>query len=121
LRATEKGVVVSRPTTEARYDAILDLNGTLKRVQIKFAGTETKPSTGSIVIRLQKKTNTHNAKPKNYTLKEIDAVLAYIPLLDKVVWLGPEIFHNKSCVCIRIVPARNNQQKNILNLSEVVW
>ncbi|MDM8559499.1 group I intron-associated PD-(D/E)XK endonuclease [Thiotrichales bacterium HSG14] len=121
LRATEKGVTVSRPTTDARYDAILDLNGILKRVQIKYAGTETTNSTGSIVIRLQKKTKTKNAKVKNYTLHEIDAVLAYLPSVDEVVWLEPEFFHNKSCVCIRIVPAKNGQEKNILNLSEVIW
>src|SRR3990172_1003729 len=44
IRALEKGMILSRPTTETRYDAILDDGGKLLRVQVKYGDCQSASS-----------------------------------------------------------------------------
>ena len=52
MRATEKGIISSEPRVPCRYDRILDINGELKRVQIKYAGQSSTRSDGVAVSKI---------------------------------------------------------------------
>ena len=113
-KAAEKGWAVSIPVNTARYDLILDAGDKLFRAQVKYAGGGSK----SIA-----KFNFGNGSsgPQCYTKDEIDVVLVYLPQLDDVVWLGPELFHNKYGLHIRLEPAKNNQSKGIFLAEDHLW
>lgn len=114
LRAAEKGFILSRPTTLARYDAVLDDGKSLLRVQIKYAGTESTKSKGSVVVGLSR-------RGEAYTPDEVDGLLVYIPKFDKIVFLPPSRFCGKKNLCIRYEPTLNNQAARLLHLSDLLW
>jgi hypothetical protein len=121
LRAVEKGLIISRPTTLARYDAILDDGIHLLRVQIKYAGGMFL-SSGSARVPLKRKNScSRNAKCRLYENGQIDGILAYIPSAEKIVWLNPDDFIGKTEVSIRLRPSRNNQVKGIIFLENRIW
>lgn len=117
-RALDKGWIASKPLREGtRYDLILDDGGKLYRVQVKYADglkdgvvriVLTKQSAGCKRIRL-------------YCENEIDAILAYLPKIDKVVWFGPDVFSNKGCIFARFEPAKNGQTKGLLLANDYIW
>jgi len=115
-----KGAIVSRPALETRYDRIIDWNGKLNRVQIKYASGKTR-SSGAVAVKLD--SNRFNPKKKKhlYDLSEIDAVLAYIPQLDKVCWFGPKFFVGKTSIIVRIAATKNNQKKNCIMADKHFW
>jgi hypothetical protein len=117
LRALEKGVVVSKPTVESRYDLILDFNGKLFRAQVKYAGDELG---GAVQLDLRKETR-NNGKKKVYLATEIDAVLVYIPQIDAVLWLPPDKFHGKQSINIRFNPCKNHQKSGISLANDLRW
>ena len=118
LRAAEKGAIVSVPTTpDARYDLIVDWLGRLYRAQVKYAGGISAKCQGVSIVGLTK----GERGEKRYSSDEIDVLLVYLPCADQVCWLGPEIFHGKTAVQIRHLPAKNNQIKGCVLLAEHIW
>jgi len=119
LRAAEKGMVVLLPTTEARYDLVLDDGSRLYRGQVKYAGWERKAQ-GSVHLDLRKQTRNRGAA-RAYSKDEVDVLLVYIPQIEKVLWVGPEIFHDTKTVTFRFDRSKNGQTKRIRLASDFIW
>lgn len=116
--ATEKGYLVSLPTVEARYDLIIDTGDKLYRAQIKYVdGTA---NSGSAQLDLRKETR-NNGKKRIYTSDEIDCILAYIPKVDKVCWIGPNLFEGKKKLNLRYAPSKSNSEKNYHFVDKLEW
>src|SRR5437868_418623 len=118
LRALDKGADIYVPTTEhSRYDMVVDWCGKLYRAQIKYAGGVSQKCQGVAVVSLTK--GDHGER--KYTSDEIDALLVYLPAVDKICWFGPEVFHGKSQMYIRYEASRNNQRKGCIHVEDYVW
>jgi hypothetical protein len=120
LRATELGAVVSKPTTEVRYDLIVDLGGKLDRVQVKYAGGRTPGASGSVSVALRTYTGNKN-KFKTYQDGEVDYLLIYIPKVDRIVKLLPPLFVGKPSISIRLEPTRSGQRKGLTLAADHYW
>jgi hypothetical protein len=122
IRAMAKGLTVSKPTVECRYDLILDDGSRLYRAQVKYAdGKPTSSSQGAVSVGLRKWRDRGRAVLPCYTADEIDLLLVYVPKIDKVLCFGPEVFDGRTQMQIRIAAARNNQVRNCLIADEYVW
>jgi hypothetical protein len=122
LRAIEKGVGVSRPIVECRYDLVVDDGLKLYRTQVKYAGgSSPKQCQGAISVGLRKWRNDGRAIIPCYTAKEIDLLLVYVQRIDRILWLGPEVFDGRGRLQIRLEPPRNNQVKGCLMAADYLW
>ena len=117
LRAAELGAVVSIPTTEVRYDAVVDWAGRLYKAQIKYAGAIYPFCSGVIFLNLCK----GDKIKKQYLDTEVDVVLVYLPTSDSVYWFGPEVFHGKHNLSIRMEPTKSGQSKGCLMAANHIW
>lgn len=79
-RAISIGAHVFLPTREGLpFDCVVEWEGTLRRVQVKFsAGCDFR--SGAPVIR-------SSSNGKKYRVGEVDAFAVYLPLEDEVVWI----------------------------------
>jgi hypothetical protein len=114
LRAFELGALVCQPPIQARYDLVIDYEGRLYRAQVKYVDARTQHSQGAIFVDLRK-------RKRCYTRDEIDVVLVYVPQIDKICWLGPEVFHNKPAFHLRLLPTKNKQVKGCLMAVDYIW
>lgn len=114
-RAAEKGVIVSKPTVDARYDLIVDEASRLLRAQVKWGGRKGSNATGSVAIDFRK------GKQRFYTLDEIDIMLIWIVPADVVVRLRPEHFHGKSAIMIRYAPQKRACAARVWMVEDLVW
>ena len=119
LRAYEKGAIVSKPSIECRYDRVIDIDGRLYRTQIKYANGKSSHAEGAVTARLLG--TTRNGKKLYYSDLEIDALLVYIPKIDKICWFDKKIFTGKGILNIRIQPTKNCQVKGCLMANEYFW
>ncbi len=119
-RAHELGYVVSKPTiAEVRYDYILDDGQRLYRVQVKYGDGKSSKSEGAAVIHLERFGRC--GAMETYKKEELDAIVAYIPKVDKLVWLPSEDYAEKNTVSIRVAPCKNCQTANVTRLEDYVW
>lgn len=120
-RALEKGGVVSRPTTDVRYDRILDLDGKLYRVQIKHTGYEATKADGAYVVNLKTSRNgrvTH----RSYDREEIEAVVAYIVPQDALVWIPVDLLEGRSTVTLRVrTPKPGGNHTRVKLVTDFLW
>jgi hypothetical protein len=111
LRALEKGYIVSKPVAPCRYDLILD-DGRLWRLQVKYAdGKAGRESTGSVAVSFRTWDHTCNSKrgkSNTYSADEIDVIVAYLPKVDKLVWIPAWKFLNQQMIAIRYMPPKSN-------------
>jgi PD-(D/E)XK endonuclease len=114
IEARMKGAVVLVPTTPERYDLVLHHQGQYYRAQVKYADADVPNSQGSVRVDLKR-------RGRVYTEDEIDILLVYIPRIDKVCWLRPSAFHNKTAVCLRLQPANNGQKSGCWMADECIW
>ncbi len=122
IRAAELGIVVLKPTTShRRYDLVLDCGDRFHRAQVKWAGSRSVKAASSFLLDLRKVTRGGKRSKLFYSQNEVDVVLVYLPNLDKVIWLGPEIFHGRETLTIRTAPAKNNQTRNCLFAADHLW
>lgn len=119
LRAAEKGVILSKPVVDSRYDFILDDGQKLERVQVKYANGKAPHSQGSVKINL--KSWEGRKLRRRYCAAEVDALLVYLPQMDEVLRFEADIFCERACFTVRIKPAKNGQIKGILNAKDFVW
>jgi hypothetical protein len=120
-RALEKNWDVCFPTVERRYDAILvDEDGKCFRVQTKYVDAQSTSADGSVHVDFRKQT-WNNGHTKIYSKMEVDAIIAYIPSAQQLVWLGPKVFHQKKSINLRYQPPKNNQRKRIRMVSDYAW
>ena len=120
IRALQVGAFVSKPIFEgARYDYIIERDGKLYRAQVKYADGKPHGATGAVYLNLRKQIK----KDKNcpYNESEVDALVVYVPKIDKVCWFGPEVFCGKQGLSIRISPAKNGQIKGCLAAEDYLW
>lgn len=121
IRALEKDFIVCYPKVEARFDMILvSSEGKCYRCQIKYLDQENRASQNSLYLDLRKETR-NNGKKKTYSLEEIDVVLAYVPRIEKIIWVGPELFHNTQSITFRLRPPKNNQKSKIRMINDFIW
>jgi hypothetical protein len=119
-RAIERGMVISKPTTDARYDLVLDDGSKLNRVQVKFGGGKSSHSEGVATVALRTYVG-NKYKFKTYREGEVDLLLVYLPQIDKVVAFKPEEFEDKAMLYVRLTPAKNNVKRGILMAEEHLW
>jgi len=117
LRAIQDNIAVSRPVLEGgRYDLVLDF-GDLKKTQVKYAG-----SAKNGVIRVPTaSTDSRGKKGKVYTKSEVDLIVAYSPVTDKIYKLPAELWRGKRAVHLRYKPAKNNQKIGCIPANEWEW
>jgi hypothetical protein len=121
-RAIEKGVYVFKPVFECRFDFVLDDGLKLYRAQVKYAGgSSPRQCQGVVPVGLSKWRNDGRAIIPCYTEAEIDLLLVYVRKIDKILWIGPEVFDGRTKLYIRIEPTRNNQSKGCLMAADYVW
>jgi hypothetical protein len=119
LRAAEKGVTLSKPLIDARYDFILDDGQKLERIQVKYASGKAPHSQGSIKVNL--KSWEGRKLRRRYNVNEVDALLVYVPQLDKVLRFEANFFCERSSFTLRVEPSRNGQTKGVINARDFVW
>jgi hypothetical protein len=119
LRALELGYIPSRPLYDTRYDLLIDDFQKILRVQVKYADGKTLKSSGAVRVKLDYETRTR--KVYTYQLNEVDALIVYIPKIDRLVYLPPEKFVGKRALNIRIEKSKNNQQSKILFAEDYFW
>ena len=120
IRALQLGAFVSKPIFEgARYDYIIERDGKLYRAQVKYVDGKNKTADGVVVVNLRKQIK----KDKNcpYNESEVDALVVYMPKIEKVCWFGQEVFCGKQSLSIRISPTKNGQIKGCLAAEEYLW
>jgi hypothetical protein len=116
-RALEKRLIPSKPQAECIYDRILD-DGRLLKVQVKYANGRSSHSNGVVVCNLA---CTKGRKRGVYTTKDIDFVVAYIPVVDCLVWLPPSVWEGKKAINLRYQDAKNCQHKKCLMVKDYLW
>lgn len=114
LRAAELGYTVCLPTTEVRYDLILERDGICLRAQVKYADGQPGHASGSIRLALYR-------RGKLYTGTEIDVILVYLPRLDRICYFEASRFHAKNILQIRFVPTKSGQKLGCLIAQEYFW
>ena len=118
-RCLELGWSVCIPTVEERFDVVLvDCSGKCHKVQVKYAGQS--ENDGSILVDFRKQTR-NNGNTKVYTSGEIAAIVVYLGLIGKLVWLGPEKFNGRKTMTMRFSPSKNNQSKSVNLVDDLIW
>ena len=104
----ERNYNVSIPFSEdSRYDLIVDRNGNLERMQVKYVESDGV----SIKVRCY---NDNNRNVKYYTSKSIDWLAAYDKTTDKCYYIhSSEINKGRTEFTLRLEPPLNNQIKGI--------
>jgi PD-(D/E)XK nuclease superfamily protein len=120
IRALQLGAAVSKPIFEgARYDYIIEREGKLYRAQVKYADGKPSRTTGAVYLNLRKQIKKNKNCP--YNDSEIDALVVYVPKIDKICWFGPEIFSGKQNLSIRIAPTKSGRIKGCLAADDYLW
>jgi hypothetical protein len=89
---------------------------------VKYAGAKApKQASGVIPVGLKKWRTDGRPPIWHYTAAEVDAILVYVPAIDKVLWFGPEVFEKRTMLHLRIAPSRNGQKKGCLLAADYVW
>ena len=119
LRAFELGFLPSRPLFDARYDLIIDDGKKLSRLQIKYADGKPTNTNGAVVVKLEyidRKNQTYT-----YQSNEVDALVVYIPKIDKLCFFPKKVFVGKRKLNIRIALTKNGQKKGIIAAKDYYW
>lgn len=119
LRAFELGYIPSRPLYDSRYDLIIDNHDKLIRVQVKYGNGKSSNSQGVIVVKL----DYENRSKEHFEYKstEVDALVVYIPVIDKLCYFPLEIFEGKRKLTIRLEKPKINQTKGIIFAKDYYW
>jgi hypothetical protein len=119
-RALELGVVYCRPSVEGlRYDCVLDIEGKLYRAQIKYCDCKSVNASGALQLRLRSQEGQGAARC--YTADEVDALLVYLPCVDRVCFFPQEVFCGRTGLSIRLEPSRNGQSKGCVPAEKFFW
>ena len=108
--AAKLGIPVLRPTTDERYDIVLDLRGRFVRVQCKWAALQ-----GEVVVfrcRSCRRAR-EGLRHRSYSSGEIDAFAAYCADLDRSFYVPMNVARSRLAIQLRISPARNNQRLGV--------
>jgi len=120
IRAFELGFVPCRPLFDNRYDMIVDDGEKLWRVQVKYANGKPSNTDGSVVVKLAYETRQRRCI-YTYSDTEVDALVVYIPKIDRLCWFPCSVFVGKKVLCVRIEPPLNRQKSRIYLASDYYW
>jgi hypothetical protein len=81
---------------------------------VKYSNGKSQHSQGAIRLDLRR-------RKRCYTKEEIDVLLVYVPKTEKVYWFGPEYFHQRAALQLRIARTRNGQKKGCLMAESFIW
>lgn len=95
LEAQRRNYIVSVPTTEERYDCILDDGHKLYKAQVKYNNEKDK---NNLRLTLARK----HLNQKCYMATEVDIIFVYIPAVDEILAFLPEEFNGKNHIYINI-------------------
>lgn len=119
IRAFEKGFLPSRPLYDARYDLIIDKEGKLERIQVKYANGKPTNTDGAVVVKLEYVDRIRNSY--TYRNEEVDALIVYIPRLDRLCYLPKKVFLGKKKISLRVSPPKNRQKVGIIAAADYYW
>ncbi len=119
IRAFELGYIPSRPLYDARYDLIIDDSKSLQRVQVKYANGSPKNTSGVVIVKLEYEDRQKMAH--TYRKEEVDALVVYIPKIDKLCYFPPKMFLGKRKLSVRIEKAKTNHKKRIIYANDYIW
>lgn len=119
IRAFELGYLPSRPLYDARYDLIIDDSKTLQRIQVKYANGHHKNTSGVVIVKLEYEDR--QKKAHTYQKEEVDALVVYIPKINKLCYFPPERFMGKRKLSIRLEKAKTNHKKRIIYAKDYFW
>ena len=109
----ELGIPVSLPFGDnQRYDMIIDVNGQLKRIQVKYSSFS--ENQGSIIFKISSSTNHTTNKHCDTYENNVDGFLLYNSLNDEIYYLPIEIDQGRKTITLRMEPSKNGQTKNCL-------
>lgn len=108
LESRIKGYNVAKVThQDCPYDYIIERNGNLERVQVKFREIDTDDT-----IKIALTARSYNNR-RNYTPENIDYFAVYIGDLDRIVYIPIADFFGKADIRLKNNPPKNNQVKNV--------
>ena len=113
LRAFELGFLPSRPLFDSRYDLIVDNFKTLCRIQVKYANG--KPSHGQGVVVVKLDYEDRQKKFFTYQKQEVDALVVYIPKIDRLCFFPSKLFIGKRKLYIRLQKTKTKQIKRVIS------
>ena len=119
-RSVEREIVTSKPIFDCPYDRIVDYEGKLHRVQVKYTDSGSRNASGSVVANIRKTGSDRNRSTK-YMESEIDAIVVYVAKIDAICWFPKEIWVGKSALTIRLEETKNGQTKGCLMAKDYVW
>ena len=118
--AIELGLIPNRPSIDCRYDIIIDDGKRLWRVQVKYANGVSSHTSGSVVAKLAYETRQRRST-YTYNESEVDALIVYIPKIDKLCWFPCQAFVGKKVFSIRLDPPLNGQKTKIYYAHDYFW
>ena len=118
--ALERGGIVSIPALDARYDRIMDMQGQLYRVQVKYCDRAVSGCTGSVLVDLASY-GSGRLLSNSYSSADVDAIVVYLPSVDALCWLDPDDFHGKSTLTLRTAPPKNGQRAGVRLYTDYLW
>ena len=119
LRASQKGYIISKPLNDsARYDLVIDVDGVLKKAQVKYGDGKSTNANGVIRVGLEKR---YGNSTLVYTDKDVDLLLVYMPTTDTICAFSPDLFAGKKNLYIRYQPAKNKQSRNCIFAADYLW
>ena len=102
LKFIERGYFVSKPLTDhAPYDLVVEIEGKLKKVQVKARTAR------NGVVTLQKYTSN-----REYSSGDFDLLALYCIDIDSIALIDWKDIKTKD-FALRLEPAKNNQTKNV--------
>ena len=119
-RAYEKGALVSKPTIECEYDRIVDFDGKLYRVQVKYAGELSKHCSGSVVANTVRTVGSAK-KQCPISSESVDALVVYIPSQNMICWLPVSEWRGKKRIQLRVCDSKNNQKNGCRMAKDFLW
>lgn len=119
MRAFDLGFIPSRPLYDSRYDLIIDNRKSLIRVQVKYGNGKSSSSQGAVVVKLDYENRTKNHF--EYKHEEVDALVVYLPKIDKLCYFPLKIFEGKRKLSIRLDKPKSNQINKIIFAKDYFW
>lgn len=115
-KALEKGYIVSRPASVARYDIVVDDGVKLWRTQVKYADGKAANTDNSVLASLG--ATDRSGKAVVYQANEVDAFAIYVPKVEEVLWFTAEQACGKGKLQIKLSGRR---QANSIWFEDYIW
>jgi hypothetical protein len=115
--ATRLGVPVLKPVFEdRRYDLVFETEHRLLKVQCKWA--RRRKNIVDVKARTFRLLSGGAWERTTYSAKEVDAVAAYCPEVQRCYLIPIDEFPPSGCFSLRLEPAKNNQLKGLHSAAE---